>query len=161
MTKQELVPDVASVPEDIRDISAVLADTGYFSEEAVEKVEADNGPTTYIAMEKTSHHMTVSDLEEKADPPSPDETASTAEIMRHRLKTKEGRKTYALRKQTVEPVFGIIKEAIGFRQFHLRGHPQVETEWTLVTLAYNMKRLFNMLGRCSMPKNGWISAYGF
>ena len=93
--------------------------------------------------------MSVSDLEEKIDPPSPSENASTAEIIRHRLKAKEERKTYTLRKQTGEPLFEIIKEVIGFRQFHLRGHPQVETEWTVGALAYNMKRLFNMAGRCS------------
>ena len=62
--------------------------------------------------------------------------------MAHRLKTPEGRQLYALRKQTPEPVFGIIKSALGFRQFLLRGLDNVRGEWTLVTMAYNMKRLF-------------------
>ena len=79
--------------------------------------------------------------------------------MRHRLKTREGKEKYRLRKQTVEPVFGIIKEVMGFRQFHLRGHPKVETEWTLVTLAYNVKRLFKMSGSRAMPRSGWLTAY--
>jgi hypothetical protein len=62
--------------------------------------------------------------------------------MAHRLKTPEGKELYALRKQTPEPVFGIIKSALGFRQFLLRGLDNVRGEWNLVTMAYNMKRLF-------------------
>ncbi len=150
--KEELVPDVASVPAGIREVDTVLADTGFFSENAVKNIEADDGPTPYVAAGKTTHHKTVADLEKRPDPPAPGEDASPTEIKPHRLQTENGRKVYALRKHTEEPVFGIIKEAIGFRQFHLRGHPKVETEWTLVTLAYNMKRLFNMAGRCSMPE---------
>jgi len=81
-------------------------------------------------------------LEKRADPPAPEPGASAAEVMAHRLKTKAGRELYALRKQTIEPVFGIIKEAMGFRRFSLRGLANVRTEWTLVTLAYNLKRPF-------------------
>jgi hypothetical protein len=58
--------------------------------------------------------------------------------------TKEGRELYAQRKQTIEPIFGIIKETLGFRRFSLRGLEKAGTEWTLVTLAYNLKRLFHM-----------------
>ena len=66
--------------------------------------------------------------------------------MAHRLKTPEGKKLYALRKQTPEPVFGIIKSVLGFRQFLLRGQDNVRGEWNLVTMAYNMKRLFVLAG---------------
>ena len=62
--------------------------------------------------------------------------------MLHRLATPEGKKLYALRKQIPEPVFGIIKSALGFRQFLLRGLDKVRGEWKLVTLAWNMKRMF-------------------
>ena len=63
--------------------------------------------------------------------------------MAHRLATPEGRQAYALRKQTPEPVFGIIKSVMGFRQFHLRGLlEKVKGEWNLVTLAWNIKRMF-------------------
>jgi hypothetical protein len=58
--------------------------------------------------------------------------------------TQAGRKLYAQRKQTIEPLFGIIKETMGFRRFRLRGLLKVGIEWTLVTLAYNLKRLFHM-----------------
>ena len=64
--------------------------------------------------------------------------------MKHRLETKQGRELYALRKQTMEPIFGIIKESLGFRRFSLRGLRNVRTEWTLVTLAYTLKRLFHI-----------------
>ena len=63
--------------------------------------------------------------------------------MAHRLSTLAGRELYAQRKQTIEPVFGIIKAAMVFRHLSLRGLAKVDTEWTLVTLAYNLKRLFH------------------
>ena len=66
---------------------------------------------------------------------------SHVEQMKHTLKTKAGRAAYALRKQTVEPVFGIIKSVMGFRQFLLRGLENVRNEWTLVCLAWNLKRM--------------------
>ena len=62
--------------------------------------------------------------------------------MAHRLKTLQGRALYALRKQTPEPVFGIIKSVLGFRQFSLRGLEKARGEWSLVTMAWNIKRLF-------------------
>ena len=64
--------------------------------------------------------------------------------MEYRLNTSAGKELYAQRKQTIEPVFGIIKAAMGFRQFLLRGKSKVELEWTLVTLSYNIKRLFHL-----------------
>jgi hypothetical protein len=84
------------------------------------------------------------ELEQRADPPAPGPSASAKERMKHRLETKQGRELYALRKQTIEPIFGIIKETLGFRRLSLRGLKNVRTEWTLVTLAYNLKRLFHM-----------------
>jgi len=62
--------------------------------------------------------------------------------MLHRLQTPEGKRLYGLRKQTPEPVFGIIKSVMGFRQFLLRGLDNVQGEWSLVTMAWNMKRMF-------------------
>ena len=64
--------------------------------------------------------------------------------MAHRLKTPEGRKLYSLRKQIPEPVFGIIKSVLGFRQFLLRGLDKVGGEWSLVTMAWNIKRMFTL-----------------
>ena len=67
---------------------------------------------------------------------------SPVDAMAHRLRTPEGRALYALRKQTPEPVFGIIKSVLGFRQFLLRGLDKARGEWSLVTMAWNIKRMF-------------------
>ena len=70
------------------------------------------------------------------------------QVMAHKLKTTAGRAIYALRKQTVEPVFGIIKSVMGFRQFSLRGLKKVGAEWTLVCLAWNVKRMAVLRQKC-------------
>ncbi len=123
-------------------------------------MQNEEGVTVYAAVEKIAHGRSVSDLEKHDDPPEPGPDASATDVMSHRLKTAAGKKLYGLRKQTVEPVFGIIKEAMGFRQFHLRGHPNVSLEWTLVCLAYNFKKLFNASSGGALPGSGWLQAYG-
>ena len=67
--------------------------------------------------------------------------------MKHRLATKEGKEVYAQRKSTIEPLFGVIKHVMGFRQFMLRGFEKVKGEWNLVCLAYNLKRLHTIKGQ--------------
>jgi hypothetical protein len=148
--KKELVPTVAAIsPVVAPEIKAVLTDSGFFSEAAVQTVEqkADGtatGVTVYAAVAKTDHHKKVADLLPQPEPPAPAPAATAKEKMAHRLKTKIGQELYKLRKQTVEPVFGIIKEVMGFRRFSLRGHAKVSLEWTLVCVSYNLKRLFNL-----------------
>lgn len=143
--KQQLVPTLAAVSEPVKPaVETVLVDSGFYSEEAVREVEAEGGPTVYAAMEKTSHHRRVADLEKRADPSAPGEGATMAERMRHRMKTAAGRAIYRLRQQSVEPVFGIIKEAMGFRRFGMRGLAGAGQEWTLVCVAYNVRRLYRM-----------------
>ena len=71
--------------------------------------------------------------------------------MAYRLETAEGKALYKQRKQTVEPVFGVIKEVIGFRRFSMRGKEKAETEWSLVCLSYNLKKIFKLMGACA-PK---------
>jgi IS5 family transposase len=119
-------------------ISQVLADTGYFSAANVAACE-DAGIVPMIAMKREQHHLPV--LERFTEPAPLPHDASSVEAMAHRLKTKTGRADYALRKQTVEPVFGIIKHVMKFRQFLLRGKQQVAHEWNLVALAWNLKRM--------------------
>ena len=140
--KKELAADVSGIVPVCGKPDAVLADSGYYSEEGVEEVERDGGPTAYVAVEKSDHGYRVEDLEAKDDPPAPPANASATDKMRQRLATKTGKELYKLRKQTVEPVFGIIKEALGFRRFSMRGRQKTESEWSLVCLAYNMRRLF-------------------
>ena len=146
--KQQLVPTVAAVSPVVKSITAVLVDSGFYSAAAVAAVEAPEGaprgPTVYAATGRQKHGWTIAQLEKRADPNPPATAAPPAEHMAHRVQTQAGRALYALRKQTIEPVFGIIKEALGFRRFSLRGLAKVNLEWTLVTLSYNLKRLFHL-----------------
>lgn len=151
--KQELVPTLAAIPSAAGTVAAALVDSGFFSAAAVQQIEhGQAGPTVYAAMEKTGHHRSVADLEKRPDPESPAADASIAEVMRHRLRTAAGKALYKLRQQTVEPVFGIIKAVLGFRQFRLRGRAKASLEWTLVCLAYNLKRLHRLGAGLNLAK---------
>jgi transposase len=146
--KQELAPTVAAIsPVVASEVKAVLTDSGFYSEAAVVAVEQKatgeaSGVSVYAAVEKHSHHQSVADLLPQPEPAAPGPEASVKEKMAHRLQTPTGKAIYKLRKQTVEPVFGIIKEVMGFRRFLLRGRAKVSLEWTLVCVSYNFKRLF-------------------
>jgi transposase len=146
--KEQLVPTLGATSPVVKSIGAVLIDSGFYSEAAVAAAEQSRegapAPKIYAATGRQPHGRTVAQLEVRADPLAPGADASAKEIMAHRLSTQAGRKLYAQRKQTIEPVFGIIKAAMGFRRFSLRGLFNVRTEWTLVTLAYNLKRLFHV-----------------
>jgi hypothetical protein len=95
-------------------------------------------------MGRQAHHPTLDERFAAAPPPPQDPTP--LEAMDHRLKTPEGKQLYALRKQIPEPVFGIIKSVLGFRQFLLRGLDHVRGEWSLVAMAWNIKRMFVLAG---------------
>jgi len=150
--KKELEAVVSSVPEEAREVSNVSADSGFYSEEAVKAIEKEDGkgklagPEVYCAVGKSKHGRSVEDLKKKEAEGSPPETMSPKEKMQRKLKGEEGKSIYKKRKETVEPVFGIIKSVMGFRQFMLRGLENVNTEWALVRLAYNCKRLHKLLG---------------
>ncbi len=148
--KQELVATVGAIsPVVASEVTAVLADSGFYSEAAVRGVEqkpdgTSTGLRVYAAVEKHSHHKSVADLLPQPEPVAPGPQASAHEVMAHRLQTAAGKALHQLRKQTVEPVFGIIKEVMGFRQFLLRGRAKVELDWTLVCVSYNLKRMFRL-----------------
>jgi transposase len=148
--KRELGPTTAAIsPVVAPQVGTILVDSGFYSEAAVQAVEQNpdgtaTGRTVLAAVEKLSHHKTVADLLPQPEPPAPGPAASAKERMAHRLKTAAGKTLYKLRKQTVEPVFGIIKEVMGFRRFSLRGHAKVSLEWMLVCVSYNFKRLFTL-----------------
>jgi transposase len=140
--KQQLEPmldKLGELPEALGKVDDLLADNGYFSEGNVNACNA-RGIEPVIAMGREAHHPPLD--ERFAEDPAPPQDPTPVEAMRHRLRTKEGKARYALRKQTPEPVFGIIKSVLGFRQFLLRGLEQVRGEWSLVTRAWNMKRMF-------------------
>ena len=140
--KQQIEPmlgKIADLAEELGQAETLLADNGYFSAGNVAACEA-TGIEPMIAMGRQPHHPPLA--ERFADAPPAPENPTPVEAMAHRLKTPEGRKLYALRKQTPEPVFGIIKSVLGFRQFLLRGLDKVRGEWSLVTMAWNIKRIF-------------------
>ena len=144
--KQEVAPTLErlqQLPDELGEIDALLADTGYFSEANVNRCEAES-VTPYIPEGRQGHNEP---LHERlaADPPEP-EQPSAIEAMAHRLKTRVGKAIYAQRKSTVETVFGIIKQVQGFRQFLLRGFDAVAGEWSLVCIGWNLKRLHALKG---------------
>ncbi|MGH8524123.1 MAG: IS1182 family transposase [Gammaproteobacteria bacterium] len=144
--KQQIAPMVdtlENLPEALGEVSEILADAGYFSEANVATcVEADIDPL--IATGRESHHLPWQ--ERFGEPPPLCEPADAVDRMRHRLKTRAGRASYGKRKQTVEPVFGIIKAGMRFRQFLLRGLDAVRGEWSLVTMAWNIRRMAVLKG---------------
>lgn len=133
-----ILAQLAALPESLGTADTLLADTGYFSATNVAACE-QAGVDPHIAVKRERHHP--SPLERFTEPMPLAEGSSPVARMAHKLQTPAGRATYALRKQTVEPVFGIIKAVLGFRQFSLRGLTKVSGEWTLVCLAWNLKRL--------------------
>ena len=116
----------------------LIADTGFCSERNILACEEAN-ITALIAVARQDHHPHWSDRH--TEPSALAKDATALEAMAHKLKTLAGAASYALRKQTVEPVFGIIKSVMGFRQFSLRGLSKVSAEWNLVCLAWNVKRM--------------------
>ena len=157
--KEQLAPTVAAIARPVESVATVLTDSGFYSEAAVVAVEQNaagqpTGTTVYAALEKKEHHRTVSDLEKKGEPIAPAVGAGMGEVMRHRLQTAAGKAKYKLRQQTVEPVFGIIKSIMGFRQFLLRGREKVGLEWQLICVAYNLKRLHLMGAGLKMARQG-------
>jgi transposase len=140
--KQQFLPmlsKLAELPAELGKPDTLLADNGYFSEANVQAcVAAAIEPL--IALGREAHHLSLAERFAAA-PPVP-EDPTLVQAMAHRLQTPRGRALYALRKQTPEPVFGIIKSVLGFRQFLLRGIDAVRGEWRLVTMAWNLKRMF-------------------
>ena len=140
--KQQLQPmlnKLAVLSGALGKVETLLADNGYFSAANVTACAAA-GIDPLIAMGRQPHYPSLAERFE--DTPPPPENPTPVEAMAYRLKTPDGRTLYALRKQVPEPVFGIIKSVLGFRQFLLRGLDRVQGEWSLVTMAWNMKRLF-------------------
>jgi len=136
--KQQLVPMAAKTAESLGTAPVVfLADSGYFSEQAVSDPSLQ-GMELYVPPDRGKPGEPL-----KATAPK----SPAAQQMREKLKTVEGKALYGLRKQTVEPVFGQIKESRGFRRFLFRGLQQVREEWRLIALTHNLLKLFR--NRCA------------
>lgn len=142
--KREAVPTVEAIDQRLGQAQAAALDNGYYSESNIAALE-EMGIDPYIATGREPHHKNWREyFEQQPDPPA--QTASVKEKMAYKLRTTIGKAIYGLRKCTVEPVIGIIKETLGFRQFSLRGQTKVEGEWNLVCLAFDVKRLHALLG---------------
>ena len=144
--KQEMEPalnELDKVADELGKPEVLVADAGYHSKENVERcVEQDI--EAYIAGSRERHNQP---LEERLKvPPECPADADAVTAMKQRLQTAEGKAIYSKRESTVETVFGVIKEVLGFRRFHLRGLRGAQGEWTLVCTAWNLKRLYALAG---------------
>ena len=139
--KQEVAPALAQLhqlPATLGKVNRAALDSGFYSEANTQRFDAEQ-IEPYISTGRQSHNLT---LEQRLAPePEAPEHSDALTAMKHRLQTAAGKQFYAKRKSTVEPVFGIIKEVMGFRRFMLRGIDAVTGEWTLVCIAFNLKRL--------------------
>ena len=140
--KQEAEPTLDAFPAELGQPKGVAMDNGYFSASNIEATE-ERGIEPYIATGREAHYKRVEDLLGNL-PDKPAADASPKEKMAYKLATDIGKEIYRLRKCTVEPVIGIIKEIMGFRQFSLRGLKNVAGEWCLVCLAFNLKRMHSI-----------------
>lgn len=144
--RNELAADVAAIAAALGQPQAVLADNGYANEEEVQQLERQQIDVYVSTGAESGQQRRLHDFrppsrrrESQKQPKAP-----WLQAMKQKLETETGRRLYRLRQQTVEPVFGVIKHAMGFRQFLLRGIAKVRGEWQLVSLAYNCKRLWNL-----------------
>jgi len=137
--KQEVLPTLEAVPAELGQADAVALDNGYFSEGNIQDCEK-LGIEPYIATGREPHHLDWHNFFKEQGQPSADD-ASAIVKMAYKLRTEIGHTIYRLRKCTVEPIIGIIKEILGFRQFSLRSLAAAAGEWSLVCLAFNLKRM--------------------
>lgn len=140
----ELQADVLTIATPVGKPTTVLADSGYASEEEVKAV-AQGGIEVLVATGRTDTGREYDFRPPGVAKPPPASAKPWITEMREKMSGERERALYRRRQHTVEPVFGIVKQAMGFRQFLLRGLSKVETEWCLVMLAYNCKRLHRLM----------------
>jgi transposase len=140
--KAEAEPTLAALPAALGIPPAAALDNGFWSEQNLAALE-ERHIEPYIATGREPHHMSWQERF-AAEPQPPAEDASPQVKMAYKLRTEIGQAIYRLRKCTVEPVIGIIKAVLGFRQFSLRGLDAADGEWALVCLAFNLKRMHTL-----------------
>ena len=141
--REEALPTVDAIPAKVGKPKAAALDNGYWSPPNVAGLD-ERRIEPYIATGRDSHHQSWQERFAQ-EPEPPDESASLIVQMAYKLKTAIGKLIYGLRKSTAEPVIGIIKETLGFRQFSLRGLVAVAGEGCLVCLAYDLKRMHSLV----------------
>ena len=144
--RNELLPAYRAIPQCLGKPNALLADAGYVNKDAFEQLQS-SGCEAYVSVSSENAHK-----ERSYDYRPPDKIKEPKRIidpvllaMREKLSSKEGKSIYKLRCQTIETVFGVIKEVIGFRSFLLRGLEKMKGEWELACLSYNCKRLHKLI----------------
>lgn len=145
--KREVQPTIKAIqtqPEALGQAQTRIADNGYCSQTNVQAC-SDAGIAPLLAIRRESHHLPV--MARFAPDAPPPQTSDPLARMVHELGTQAGRALYKLRKQTVEPVFGIINRAMGWRQMSMRGLDKAQGEWTLVTMAWNISSACLCCGR--------------
>jgi hypothetical protein len=140
--KQEFIPAINAIPDELGEISSAVADTGYFSEKNINDCQSE-GIDPIISTAREKHNTYLDSILNNQDNDA-SQGSTPADKMNQVLRSKKGKEIYKRRKQTVEPVFGIIKEVLGFRRFSLRGEFETDCEWSLVCLGYNLKRFFKL-----------------
>lgn len=139
--KREVVPTlerIQALPSLLGEVHTLITDNGFFSQANVIACN-DAGVQPLLALKRQEHHEPL--MQRFAPDASAPDTTDPITQMAHRLSTQAGRSLYGLRKQTVEPVFGIIKRVMGWRQMSMRGLAKAQGEWSLVTMAWNIKRM--------------------
>jgi transposase len=151
--KQEIVPTLTCLKATENALQqrceTLSADAGFFSEDNVQRCESAN--IIPLIVDKRDKHNTW--LDQQSEPQVKEDLElekDPVKKMKKRLKTKEGKKIYAKRKATVEPVFGIIKNVMGLKGFLRRGLKAVTDEWNIVSIAWNIKRLFVLISKNSL-----------
>jgi len=135
---ESMLSELKALQDSLGKPETLLADNGYFSNNNIQAC-VDQKIAPLIALGREAHHLP---LEQRLTPDAPEpESTDPLVKMAWKLQTQSGRALYGKRKSTVEPVFGIIKQILGFRQFSLRGLDAVTGEWKLVTMAFNLKRM--------------------
>ena len=152
----ELEPALQAIAPEVGKPATVLADAGYVRKKLIERFVADpQAPELYLAISAADHDIRRYDYRPLQRQKKRRITDPLLVAMQEKVRSDEGRKIYRKRKQTVEPVFGIIKSVIGLDQFLRREFAAVNAEWRLVCTAYNMKRLW-WLCSAGPPKTGLI-----
>ena len=144
--KREMEPVVeglVKLPDELGEIAKVVADTGYYSEHNV-KVCGQHELQPLIAHGRQPHHPPLAELIARGEGGEEQSSDDPVQRMKDELQSDTGRALYARRKTTVEPVFGIIKHVMGFRQFSMRGLEKAKGEWSIVCMAWNIRRLFTL-----------------
>jgi hypothetical protein len=141
----QLEPACQAVPPEIGTVERVLADGGYVNATMIEAIER-RGIEVYVAISDEEQNVRRYDYRPPREKKPKVVKDPRLVAMREKLRMDDGRRIYARRASTVEPVFGIIKASMGFRQFLLRGLTKVRLEWDLVCLAYNLRRIHSLVG---------------